>query len=378
MVAAVNWPLQALRAPIVAYDGYMIWTLHSLMVHGGHGTLHAGLTNPVYSFSNPGYPLLVPASGATGYAAAGTVSLRLATAITAILNACALATLGCGLCALSECATRISSRVIATMAAICLCLIGFGLSGVYGVGGYADLLWAASAAAAVLWGLVLPLSGRHLAIAWVLATVAGLTKNEGFITACIILLLVSIRYLPVPSRSINLPRHAGPGTQRDHWLSWTWWLAKVFAATVLLALPGILWDGYVKYAGIGSDFVGHSGQPLALRFHATVNSFWAELHVVPLAMGVALVAAFVLRSARTRIGAANDLWLWIVLLASLVAVGITYVFGALEIHWWLSTSASRTTIFAALTAYADLAVWLVVATAREPEVSDFPERPQRP
>ena len=54
----------------------------------------------------------------------------------------------------------------------------------FGVTGYADLLWAASALAAILIGLVPPAEPAHLAAAWLCATVAGLSKPEGFITAC--------------------------------------------------------------------------------------------------------------------------------------------------------------------------------------------------
>ena len=262
MAAAVAWPLQALRTPIIAYDGYMIWTLHSLLIYGGHGTLHADLTNPVYHFANPGYPLLVPASGTIGFIAVKSVSLRLAAAITALLNGCALAALGCALCALSTVSKRLHSRLIATAAAACLCLIGFGLSGVFGVGGYADLLWAASGVAAVTWGLVLPRSNRYLIIAWILATVAGLTKNEGFTTACIILVLVAARYIPCPSR---LPGAAGSTPFEARWFgarSWAWWSVKVILATAVMAFPGLLWDAYVVYSGIGSDFVGASHQAL--------------------------------------------------------------------------------------------------------------------
>ena len=96
---AVAWPLQALRAPILAYDGYAIWTMHSLFIYGGHNILQSALTNPVYRFSNPNYPPLVPASGALAFVAEGGVDLRLAVIITAVLNACALGAVGCAIVA---------------------------------------------------------------------------------------------------------------------------------------------------------------------------------------------------------------------------------------------------------------------------------------
>ena len=55
--------------------------------------------------------------------------------------------------------------------------------------------------------------------------------------------------------------------------------------------------------------------------------------------------------------------MWVVVAFSVVALLITYVFGAPEIHWWLSTSANRTTIFAQLALYSDMAVWLAIAAS---------------
>ena len=51
----------------------------------------------------------------------------------------------------------------------------------------------------------------------------------------------------------------------------------------------------------------------------------------------------------------------------------TYIFGVLEIHWWLSTSANRTTIFENLTAYGDMAVWLTVAASYQADRAPAPE-----
>jgi hypothetical protein len=39
----------------------------------------------------------------------------------------------------------------------------------------------------------------------------------------------------------------------------------------------------------------------------------------------------------------------------------TYMVGGLEIHNWLVASVNRTTIFAQVLLYADLAIWLVIA-----------------
>jgi len=363
---ALLWPLQALRAPVIAYDGYGIWTLHSLFIYGGHSSFLNDLTNPAYRFSNPNYPPLVPASGALGFAVTGDSSFRLAVVITSVLNACALGAAACGIVAISEDDARVVPRLAALAAGVVVCLIGFGLSGPYGVGGYADLLWAASAVAAIIIGLLLPPSGKRLVAAWVCATVAGLSKNEGFITALVILALLAVRYIPAQSRHRPAARAERAGRGVFSSLSfWRTWALRV-AFVVIAALPGIFWTMYVKYRGIGSDFVGSSSQSVSLRFHATASAVWENFHVLPLAAAVALLGALVLRPTRRRLQVGNDGWMWVVVAASLAALFITYVFGALEIHWWLSTSANRTTIFAQLALYSDMAVWLAVAASAHP------------
>jgi hypothetical protein len=373
MAFAAAWPLQVLRTPILGYDGFAIWTLHSLFMYGGHSVYHGALTDPVYRFSNPNYPPLVPATGALGFVAEGGVDLRLAAILTAVLNACALAAAGCAIAASTALDGRALARVVGLGAGACVCLIGFGLSGSIGVSGNADLLWAASALAAILIGLVLPPSQRNLAAAWVCATVASLSKSEGFITACMILGLLAVRYIPRPVTPFAARRQKAEGVRRAVSIVWVHWAAKVVFFAVLMALPGLFWSGYVKYEKIGSDFVGMSGQSVALRSRATAPVLWGNLHVLPLAVGIALVGAVVLSRRRRQLALANDLWLWIVVTGSLAALVLTYVFGALEIHWWLSSSANRTTIFENLTAYGDMALWLTVAASYQADRAPAPE-----
>jgi hypothetical protein len=373
MALAAAWPLQVLRTPILGSDAFSVWTLHSLFIYCGHNVYEGALTDPVYGFSYPNYPQLVPATGALGFVAEGGVDLRLAVILTSVLNACALAAAGCAVAATAAAHGRALARVVGLGAGACVCLIGFGLSGNFGVSGYADLLWAASALAAILIGLVLPPSPRNLAAAWVCATVAGLSKTEGFVTACMILGLLAVRYIPRPVSPLTAVRQKAEGVRRAGSLVWARWAAKVVFFAVVMALPGLFWSGYVKYEKIGSGVVGSSGQSVALRSRATAPALWSNLHVLPLAVGVALVGAVVLSRRRRRLALASDVWLWIVLAGSLAALVITYVIGAFEIHWWLSTSANRTTIFENLTAYGDMAVWLTVAASYQADRSSVPE-----
>ena len=363
MALAAAWPLQVLRAPILGYDAYAIWTLHSMLIFGGHNVLQGALTDPIYNFSQPNYPPLVPAVGALGFVAEGGVDLRLAEILTAVLNSCALAAAGCAIAESAAAHGRALARVVSLGAGACICLIGFGLSASFGVSGYADLLWAASGLAAILFGLVLPPSIRNLAAAWLCATVAGLSKTEGFLAACMILGLLTVRYVPRPVTPLSALRQNAAGVRRAVGIVWARWAVTVVVFAVVMVLPGLFWVGYVRYEKIGTSFVGTSPQSVAFRSGATASGLWDNLHVLPLAVGVALVGAVVLSGRRRRLALASDVWLWIVLAGSLAALVITYIFGAFEIHWWLSTSANRTTIFENLTAYGDMAVWLTVAAS---------------
>jgi hypothetical protein len=55
-----------------------------------------------------------------------------------------------------------------------------------------------------------------------------------------------------------------------------------------------------------------------------------------------------------------------VAVANLLALIATYVFGAFEIHWWLSSSLNRTIIFTQLILCTDIAIWAAVAALPSP------------
>ncbi len=87
----------------------------------------------------------------------------------------------------------------------------------------------------------------------------------------------------------------------------------------------------------------------------------AHLAIAPAAAVVLIIGSCFLRTDRRRGGLANPAWLWVACLGSLVVIFATYVFGTMGIHTWLQTSVSRTTIFAQLLLYAEIALWLVLA-----------------
>ena len=356
-------PLSALRGALLTGD-VSFWTTHALMIYGGHHELLTSLQNPAYVVSNPDYPPLVPAASALAFKFYGLGNLHLGVDMTVLVTACALGVVAMGIVAVSDVAAagseaRWPARVAAVAAAGVIGVVGFAVSGVYAVGGYTDLVWAAFAVGAVIWGLVLPRSPRALAVAWICAAAASLTKNEGLTTALIIIAAIALRYRP-----FSLP---GPMARR--------WAER--AVLVLLpALPGLAWAGMMRLIGVhDAFFTTGSPETRLTRAGATVLGMARYLHVAPLALAVLLAGCWFLRADRQRAGLANPVWLWICCLGSLAVIFVTYVFGDLEIHGWLLHSVNRTTIFAQVVLYTEIAVWMVIAA--EGAFSRAPARADR-
>jgi hypothetical protein len=344
-------PLMALRAPMFGWDANSIWLTHALMVYGGHHELLTGLQNAAYQFSNPDYPPLVPAAGALAFKFFGLGNLHLAVDMTVLLTACAVGVVGTGIAAVGIRGRR-PTCVAAIAAAGAICVVCFAVSGVSEVEGFTDLLWAAAAAGAVIWGLVLPRSAQALAVAWISAAVASLTKNEGLATALVLLVLIAFRYRPLTAR--RRPR-APTGLMARAW-------AERAGFVVLPALPGLAWAGLIRLIGVGDAFFKSASTETPLtRASATIAGMAVHLAVAPVAVAVLLVGCSFLARDRERARLGNPAWLWISCVGSLAIIFATYMIGGLEIHWWLGTSVSRTTIFAQVLLYSEIAVWLVIA-----------------
>ncbi|HEY6314105.1 MAG TPA: hypothetical protein VIY52_25365 [Streptosporangiaceae bacterium] len=344
VLAGAAVPLNALRVPMIGGDGNSIWLTHALMVYGGHHELLTGLQNAAYRFSNPDYPPLAPAAGALAFAFFGLGNLHLAVDMTVLLSACALGVAGTGI-AVAATGGRQPARAAAVAAGAAICVVGFAVSGVYEVQGYADLLWAAAAVGAVIWGLVLPQSAQALGVAWICAVVASLTKNEGLPTAIAVLVLIALRYRPL-TRPVLAARR---------------WAERA-AFVAVPALPGLAWAGLARLIGLHDAFFrSTSPESPATRAGATVAGLAAHLAVAPVDLAVLLVGCWFLRRDRERARLGNPAWFWAAWLGSLAILFATYMIGGLEIHGWLASSVDRTTIFAQVLLYADLAVWLVIA-----------------
>jgi hypothetical protein len=362
VLGAMVAPLTGLRAGITGYDTTAIWLTHALMVAGGHHVLLSGLQNPVYLSSNPDYPPLVPAAGALAFALAGQGHLHVAVGVTVLLSACALGVGGVGVAAIGI-GGRPVTRVVALAAGAAQCLAGFAVAGIYGIDGHADLLWSAAAAAAIVWGLVLPQSTQALGLAWVCAAVAGLTKNEGLTTALVVLVLIAIRYRP-----LTLPRLRRTGLRASQgslsmlaWPGLRLWAERA-AFVAVPALPGLAWAGLARHIGLHDAFFrSRSTQSVPYRAAATMSSMAAHLTIAPLAIAVLVAGCCLVRHDRDGGRLGNPAWLWAAGLLATAILFATYVFGSPEIHWWLHTSVLRTTIFPQLLLYTDVAAWLVIA-----------------
>lgn len=357
-------PLSALRGALLTGDGTTIWTTHALMLYGGHHELLASLQNPSYVISNPDYPPLASAASALAFKFYGLGNLHLGVDMTVLVTACALGVVAMGIVAVSDVAAagsgaRWPARVVAVAAAGVIGVVGFAVSGPYAVEGYIDLVWTAFAVGAVIWGLVLPPSPRALAVAWICAAAASLTKNEGLTTALIIIVAIALRYRP-----FSLP---GPAARR-------WAERAVFV--LVPALPGLAYAGMMRLLGVhDAFFVTGSPESRITRAGATVLGMAGYLHVAPLALAVLLAGCWFLRADRQRAALANPGWLWICCLGSLAIIFVTYVFGDLAIHGWLVHSVNRTTIFAQVLLYTEIAVWMVIAA--EGVVGRAPARADR-
>jgi hypothetical protein len=386
LVAALAVPLTALRSHVIYWDSNSIWLTHALMISGGHHELLTSLQNHTYTFSNPDYPPLVPAAGALAFKFFGMGSLLIAIDTTVFVTACALGVAGAGIVAAAGDGSPLT-RATAIVTAGAVCIAAFAVAGKYGIDGNADLMWAAAAVAAIIWGLVLPRSTQALVIAWICAIAASLTKNEGLATALIVLALIALRYRPIRlprvtawaaplyrltsrlnKRAALLNKGAahvnGRAASPPPLARWAREWAQRAAFVLVPAAPGLGWAGLVHLDGIQNVFFqGPSGQSLASRAAATVEGMGGQLKIAPVALLMLVAGSLVLRRYRESARLANPAWLWLSCLGSLAVIFATYLFGSDPIQVWLHSSVNRTTIFAQVLLIADVAIWLVIAVS---------------
>ena len=354
--AALVIPLIGLRAQMFGWDAEQIWLTHAMMISGGHHELLSSLQNHSYWSGNPDYPPLVPAAGALAFAFYGLGNLHIAVDMTVLLSACAVGVVATGIATVGS-AGRAAAKGGAVAVGAAICVVAFAISGIYGVNGYADLLWAAAAVGAVVWGLVLPRSGSALATAWACAVMASLTKNEGLTTSLVVLAMIAVRYV---GATLPFLPDSGGTTATARWVRNG---ARFAVLLIVPAAPGLAWAALMRLIGLNDRFFSTSSydESASTRAYATIHGMADHLAVAPVAAAALLVGCCLFRRERKRAGLGNPAWLWLACLASLAIIFYTYVAGSLEIHSWLASSVNRTTIFAQLVLYTELALWPVIA-----------------
>ena len=379
------WFLLALKAPMMGFDTQAIWMLHAMFIYGGHHRLEADLHNRAYGFSNRDYPPLLPSVSALSFIAVGKIDPRAGVIMTALLNACALGVAACGIALvpqhfqetkrlrdsstkhrLPQETLRWLTQSFAVVLGVAVLAAGFGLAGEYAINGYADLMWAAAATGAVVFGLVLPTKRTNAAMAWALSTTAALTKNEGLPVALVVIGLIAVRYIP-RDRWIGEARRSARSLETSTSSLRTevrLWVRRCTVAAVM-AIPGASWAAIAFAYGINNVFFksGPPG-PASARASATVTEMTHYLHVLPTAVVVLVISALCLRQTRRTFDLGNSAWLWSVFTIYVLTLLATYTLGSLPIHWWLYTSIERTMIFPQLLIFTDIAVWAVLGLTR--------------
>ena len=262
--------------------------MHSLFMYGGHNVLQSALTNPVYRFSNPNYPPLVPASGALGFVAEGGVDLRLAVIMTAVLNTCTLGAVGCAIVRDRGGHSSPPSPYY-----------GAGLGSVrrpdrlrpeWRVRGgrvHADLLWAASALAAVIIGLLVPRQHAQPGGSLGLCDCGWPDQDRR--------VYHGLRDPGTPchpphsrGRRIHSARRSAPPRESGAWPGSRRFDGRARCLSSLSSWPCRVSSGWAHPRG--SEAISSGVRvTLSLRLRATEPTVWSNLHIVPYAVCVAVV-----------------------------------------------------------------------------------------
>ena len=284
VAATCAWSLRGLRSPTVGFDARALWVMRPGWFLQSHAQLLVDMRARGLVLNQSAYPPLVSASTAVAWRITGVHTARLGVTTIAVLNACALAAAAlalveCGRTAAAGLAGRSvpddtapaavpddtapddtapdgsvpgpqvrlpwAPMVTGVAAAVLLVLVAAGVTEPFLTNGYADPLWSLAAVGAAAFGLQSPSDRSTRAATVVLILVAGLSKDEGLVTA---LALVGL----VAARSIGIA-----GLRGD----WRRWRAPVALAAVEVAV--LAWWPVLMHAigarGASSTFTTSNG-----------------------------------------------------------------------------------------------------------------------
>jgi hypothetical protein len=379
VLGTTAWSLRGLATPTVGFDARAIWLIRGGWFLQSHQQLLIKMRVPNVGLIQSAYPPLVSACTALAWRITGNYSLRLGVVVIALLNACALVAAAL---ALVEAGRRMAVRqgrttvagdaptvlspvvpldwrqwvpiVVGVVTACLLVVISFGVTEPFMTNGYADPIWSLAAVGAVAYGLQSAGTPANRGLALVLLLVAGMSKNEGLVTAVALIVLVFGRALLAMSSD----------ERRRHW-----WHPVATGASALAALAA--WPLVMRIIHARGDSTTLSPtSDLVSRAHASFDGMAPYLHDVVLAAPIAAIGGLALSAVRRRGGLANDWWAWAALASGLLAVGGAFVSGTGAIQSWLVSTVHRVTEFPALTAWWIIAFWALVASVSLTEIPD--------
>jgi hypothetical protein len=372
IAAACAWCLRGLATPTVGFDARALWLMRPGWFLQNHHQLLANLRLPDLALIQTPYPPLVSAATAVGWSVTGNHTDRLGVVVIALLNTCALAV---GAFALVELGRRfavrlsgsdgvasrgvigggVSSRgvaastlpmVVGVVAAVLLVFVAFGITEPFMTNGYADPIWSLAAVGAVVYGLQMEMGRVQQGAALLFVLVAGLSKDEGVATAVVLIGLIALRSLLALLRQ---------GRRRQ------WWQPVALGAAelaVVASWPLLMRIDHARGAKVAESPM----RDWAGRVSGSYHGMTPYLHVLVLAIPVAVVGGLILSRVRRASGTGNDWWAWAGLASGILAVGGAFVTGTGAVGPWLVSTVHRVTEFPAMMGWWIIAVWAVVAS----------------
>lgn len=332
-------PFLMVFLPPVQWDSNSIWWLHAAYFTRGGAMVREYLGLYSINITHPDYPPLASATVAGAWTVFHGYGFYVAQFVSATLSFSSIATLGYAVRVVTGRAPALVSRLAAVAVAIAAWATDAGAV----AGGYVDPLWATAFVAAALLLLIRPDPLRRPLLAVLLMAVAALTKNEGLVMTAVLAALATIRAY----RSL-----------RRAWVLW------------LPVAGGLVWSALARHFGARSDIASQvdlgsllRGDPQVYdRFPPTLAAIWGWVGtIVAVSVVTAVLGGLTLRRQRRAFGLGSDLWLWVVGVAYLGILSMTYVVSTNPIRWYLDTSISRVTLPFALLSVASAACWAVVA-----------------
>ncbi len=184
----------------MGFDPRALWLMRSGWFLQSHHQLLVDMRVPSLVLGQSAYPPLVSATAAVSASVTGNTSVRLGVVVIALLNTCALLAAAFAVVDLgrraaarpaSGPARSIAPAVVGLVSAVLLVLVAFGITEPFMTNGYADPIWSLAAVGAIAFGMQSAGSRSDQGVALVLVLVAGLSKDEGAVTAVGIILLMT-------------------------------------------------------------------------------------------------------------------------------------------------------------------------------------------